>query len=106
MRIIPTLLLTLFVAIAPVAAVAQTGDAGNVVAVATTPADASLDGQFVPVAMEDMDKGDTAMRWMYIGMGGMTAFMLATMPITVPALVATAAAGVATSWAYDYYMAP
>ncbi len=106
MRTIPTLLLTLFVATAPVAAIAQTGDSGNVVAAATTPADASFEGQFMPVAMEEMDKDGTAMRWMYIGMGGMTAFMLATMPITVPALVATAAAGVATSWAYDYYMAP
>ena len=106
MRTISTVSLILFLAFAPAGASAQTSGDETIVSAAAIPADASIEGQLIPVAMEDMDKDDTAIRWMYIGMGGMTAFLLATMPITVPALVATAAAGVAASWAYDYYMAP
>lgn len=106
MRRILTPLLIMFLAVAPHTAVAQTGNNKNVVVAATTPADANVDGQFIPVVMDDMAEADTPMRWMYIGMGGMTAFMLATMPITLPAIAASAAAGVATSWAYDYYMVP
>ncbi len=114
MRRFVTPFLILVLAVAPLAAVAQTGGNGggnsggdgNVVVAATTPADANVEGQFIPAAMEDMAEGDTLMRWIYIGMGGMTAFILATMPITLPAIAAAAATAVATGWAYDYYVVP
>jgi hypothetical protein len=96
----------IILAVAPLTAAAQTGGNGNVVVAATTPADANVEGQFIPAATEYMAEGDTLIRWIYIGMGGMTAFMLATMPITLAAVAGASATAVATSWTYDYYVVP
>jgi hypothetical protein len=105
MRRIMTPLLIIALALAPLVTVAQTGGNGDIVVVLTTPANVDVEGQFIPVAMGDTTSEDTPMRWMYIAMGGMAALMLATIPIILTAIATSAAAGVATGWAYDYYVA-
>jgi hypothetical protein len=49
---------------------------------------------------------DTPMRTMYVTMGAMTGYMFAVMPVTMTAITAAAASGVASMWAYDYLIAP
>ena len=42
---------------------------------------------------------DSAMRTMYVTMGAMTGYMFAVMPVTMTAVTAAAASGVASMWA-------
>ncbi|NQW08911.1 MAG: hypothetical protein HQ481_03375 [Alphaproteobacteria bacterium] len=49
---------------------------------------------------------DVAMRAMYVAMGAMAGFVIATMPVTVTTVTTAVAAGTVTMWAYDYFNYP